>query len=270
MTSTSAVSNPMAEKSKSMSSSLRKASSCRSRLLVSGREFGQAIVGDDEGALFPLAEMTEPDHRHHSHSEQSRRCDSGVTGQDAVVVVDQARYDKADLSMFLAILVICFWPCCREFHAFSLSDMSGTYSICSRGELLTVGNRTRCRSSNELLATWKYAAGAKRAAVRGNCPEERSLSIHNQKIGWVTEGHAARQLLPPLARLNCLFAMSEESQCSTRRALVLRGVARCWFSLERHSIAIVRMRTFGIKNMHRRRSCSRVNWPHRGGVDCPG
>ena len=58
---------------------------------------GQSIVGDDESALFRLAEMTEPYHGHHSHSDPSRGFDPGVAGQDEVVLVDEARGDKADL-----------------------------------------------------------------------------------------------------------------------------------------------------------------------------
>ena len=63
----------------------------REQLLVPAGLLGEAVVGEDVGALLRFAEVGELDHRHRGEAELARREHPSVAGDDAVVAVDQHR-----------------------------------------------------------------------------------------------------------------------------------------------------------------------------------
>jgi hypothetical protein len=59
---------------------------------------GELVVGDDIGPLLGIAEMLDPDGRHHLETQRACRLDAAMAGDDHVRLVDEDRIGKAELA----------------------------------------------------------------------------------------------------------------------------------------------------------------------------
>ena len=67
------------------------------QFIVPAGTLGELVLGQDEGALLPLGQVGQFDHRQIRHVELARREDATVPGDDAALAVDQDRVVEAEL-----------------------------------------------------------------------------------------------------------------------------------------------------------------------------
>ena len=69
----------------------------RQKIPVPARLFGQPVVGEDVGPLLCLRQMSQFDHRNRGQPQHLGRHHPAMTGDDAILAIDQHRIGKAKL-----------------------------------------------------------------------------------------------------------------------------------------------------------------------------